>query len=78
VANRVNRPKLRRSAEIRRNGDAGQLSQDMMREIVGRSLAQCGRNGSASLRMAFPCAPAGLTFRGQTWPVGLIGPRRET
>jgi hypothetical protein len=69
--------KARRSAEIRRKRGAGQLSQDMMREIVRRCLALWAQ-WFGKPQIGIPAYSRRLTLRRRVWPVCLIGPRRET
>lgn len=47
------------NAEIRRRRVAGQLSQDVMREMVRKAGSRNVRNGSVSLELAFPCNRSG-------------------
>jgi hypothetical protein len=72
-----NRPKLGRSAQIRRKRGAGQLSQDMMQEIVRRCLALRAQ-WFGKPQAGIPACSRRLTLRRQVWPVSPIGPRRET
>jgi hypothetical protein len=69
--------KAGRSTEIRRKRGAGQLSQDMMREIVRRCLALWAQ-WFGKPRIGMRACFHRLTLRRRVWPVCLIGPRRET
>ena len=72
-----NRPKLGQSAQIRRKRGAGQLSQDMMHEIVRRCLALRAQ-WFGKPQTGIPACSRRLTLRRRLSAVSIIGPRRET